>query len=152
MISRFEHFNASIYGIYRDILKIERAAMVKHGLKGSYALYLTAIARHPDGLTATQLCEICDKDKAAVSRVITELEQKGLVARIRHNETSYRARLSLTDKGQAIAREVAELAQVAVNKATVGMSEENRSIMYECLGLIATNLRTICKEGISVDE
>ncbi len=148
MITRFEHFNASIYGIYRDILKIERAAMVKHGLKGSYALYLTAISRHPEGLTATQLCDVCDKDKAAISRVIVELEQKGLVMRAAHNSTYYRARLKLTPKGQEIADEIAHLAQIAVNKATQGMSEEHRRIMYECLGLIATNLRAICKEGI----
>jgi len=149
MISRFEQFNASIYGIYRDILKIERAAMVKHGLKGSYALYLTAIARHKEGITATQLCEVCDKDKAAISRVISELEEKGLVTRICHNDTYYRARLQLTEYGQSIADEVAQLAKVAVNKATVGMTDEQRKIMYDCLGLIATNLRAICREGIS---
>lgn len=148
MITRFEHFNASIYGIYRDILKIERAAMVKHGLKGSYALYLTAISRYPDGVTATQLCEICDKDKAAISRVVSELEQKGLIRRATNSTTYYRARLKLTEEGQTIANEVAHLAQIAVHRATQGMSEENRRIMYECLGLIATNLRTICKEGI----
>ena len=149
MITRFEQFNASIYGIYRDILKIERAAMVKHGLKGSYALYLSAIARHPDGLTSTQLCEICDKDKAAISRVISELEQKGLIKRVTQNSTYYRARLKLTDEGQRVANEVAHLAQLAVNQATQGMDEENRRIMYECLGLIAANLRAICKEGIA---
>ena len=152
MITRFELFNASIYGIYRDILKIERAAMVKHGLKGSYALYLAAIARHPEGVTATQLCDICDKDKAAVSRVIGELEKKGLVTRAVNNATYYRARLMLTDEGQAIADEVAHLAQIAVNKATRGVSDEHRKIMYECLGLIATNLRAICKEGIPQED
>lgn len=148
MISRFEQFNASIYGIYRDILRIQRAAMIKHGLKGSYALYLTCIARHADGLTATQLCELCDKDKAAISRVISELESKELVTRVRTKDTVYRARVILTEKGQAIAGDVAHLAEVAVNEATQGMSEEQRRVMYEALGLIATNLRSICKEGI----
>ena len=148
MITRFEQFNASIYGIYRDILRVQRAAMVKHGLKGSYALYLSCIARHPEGVTATQMCEICDKDKAAISRVITELESKGLVTRVRQKDTVYRARLQLTDQGKAIATEVATLAEVAVNKATQGMSDEQRKAMYESLGLIAANLRAICKEGI----
>lgn len=148
MITRFEQFTASIYGIYRDILKIQRDAMIKHGLKGAYALYLTAMTHHPEGLTATQLCEICDKDKAAISRVISELEQKGLVTRECNNDTFYRARLKLTEEGMHIASEVGHLAQIAVEKATVGMTAENRRIMYECLGLIASNLRVICKEGI----
>lgn len=148
MSTRFEQFSSSIYGIYRDILKIQRDEMIKHGLRGSYALYLTALSHNPDGLTATQLCETCDKDKAAVSRVIAELESKGLVTRISVNDTIYRAKLKLTAAGQAIADGVDHSANIAVELATKGMSEKNRTIMYECLGLIATNLRGICKNGI----
>ena len=148
MTTRFELFSSSIYGIYRDILKIQRDEMTKHHLKGSYALYLTALLHNPEGLTATQLCEVCDKDKAAISRVISELEQKELVTRVSTNDTFYRAKLKLTEQGQTIAEQVDRAAGVAVEMATRGMSEENRKIMYECLGLIAVNLRGICKDGI----
>lgn len=148
MTSRFELFSSSIYGIYRDILKIQRDEMIKHNLRGSYALYLTVLHHNPEGLTATQLCEVCDKDKAAISRVIAELEQKGLVTRVSVSDTFYRAKLKLTDQGRTIAERVDRAAGVAVDMATKGMSEEDRRIMYDCLGLIATNLRGICKEGI----
>ena len=148
MTSRFELFSSSIYGIYRDILKIQRDEMIKHNLKGSYALYLTVLHHNPEGLTATQLCEACDKDKAAISRVISELEHKGLVTRVSNNDTFYRAKLKLTEDGRMIAERVDLAAGVAVDMATKGMSEKNRKIMYECLGLIAGNLRNICKNGI----
>ena len=148
MTSRFELFSSSIYGIYRDILKIQRDEMIKHNLRGSYALYLTVLHHNPEGLTATQLCEVCDKDKAAISRVISELEQKGLVTRVSIGDTFYRAKLKLTDQGRTIAERVDRAAGIAVDTATKGMSEEDRRIMYDCLGLIATNLRGICKEGI----
>ncbi len=148
MSTRFEQFSSSIYGIYRDILKIQRDEMTKHGLRGSYSLYLTALNHNPEGLTATQLCEVCDKDKAAISRVIAELESKGLITRISHNDTFYRAKLKLTDNGRMIADSVDRSANIAVELATKGMSEKNRKIMYECLGLIASNLRGICKNGI----
>ena len=148
MTTRFEHFSAAIYGIYRDILKIQRDEMTKHNLKGSYALYLTALLHHPDGITATQLCEICDKDKAAISRVISELENKELVTRVSASDTFYRAKLKLTEHGTQIAEQVDRAASIAVEMATRGMSEDHRRIMYECLGLIATNLRDICKNGI----
>lgn len=147
-MTRFEQFSAAIYGIYRDILKIQRNEMTKHNLKGSYALYLTVLRHNPEGLTATQLCEICDKDKAAISRVISELEQKGLVTRVSNRDTFYRAKLKLTESGSRIAEQVDRAAGVAVEMATKGMSEENRKTMYECLGLIAVNLRGICKNGI----
>ena len=74
MINRFQEFSVSIAAIYRHIQKIERAEMVQYGLKGSTAQYLTALRLHEEGLTASQLCEVCDKDKAAISRVLTELE------------------------------------------------------------------------------
>ena len=148
MTTRFEHFSAAIYGIYRDILKIQRDEMTKHHLKGSYALYLTALRHNPEGVTATQLCEICDKDKAAISRVISELEEKELVTRVSSNDTFYRAKLKLTEQGALIAAQVDRAAGIAVDMATKGMSPDDRRVMYECLGLIATNLRDICKNGI----
>ena len=148
MVTRFESFNTAIYAIYRDMTKIERTVMEKHNLKGAYALYLMAIARTPDGVTSSQLCEICDKDKAAVSRAISELEQKGLIIRTANNDSYYRARLKLTDQGKVITQEVTDMAQLAVAKVTQGMKEENRQIMYECLGLIAANLQKLCQEGL----
>ena len=154
MINRFQEFSVSIASIYRYIQKIERAEMVKYGLKGSTAQYLTALRLHRDGLTATQLCEICDKDKAAISRVLAELEEKGLVVREGRSNAStscsrmYRARLLLTPEGEAAADHVLERATVAVEHAGQGLTEENRRIFYESMGIIAHNLQTISSEGI----
>ena len=78
MISRYEQFTALISSIDRAIQKIERDEMVKLGYKGAYAQYLAAMKRYPEGLTAAQLCYICDRDKAAVSRSVGELEAHGL--------------------------------------------------------------------------
>ena len=95
MISRYEQFAALISGIERGIQRIERDEMEKLGYKGAYAQYLAALRRYEGGVTAAQLCEICDRDKAAVSRVVAELEQKSLVSR--ESGASYRAALRLTD-------------------------------------------------------
>ena len=81
MISCFEQFLYIISKIHRQIQKIERTEMVKHGYKGAFAQYLATLRRYEEGLTSSELCEICDKDKAAVSRIIAEMEEKGLVER-----------------------------------------------------------------------
>ena len=73
MVDRFEQFAGYISGIFRQIQKIERDELEKQGLKGAFAQYLVVMSHYPEGITATQLCEVCDKDKAAVSRVIAEL-------------------------------------------------------------------------------
>ena len=78
MLQRFEAFTAAISGIYRDIQKIERDEMEKYGLKGAYAQYLLALSHCPEGLSAAELCEVCDKDKAAVSRVLRLTVDQGI--------------------------------------------------------------------------
>lgn len=146
MLSRYEQFSSIISSIYRSIQKIEREEMVQYGFKGAYAQYLAAISRHPAGVTATQLCEICDKDKAAISRVIAEMEEKGLVERSGGPENRYRARIRLTDAGYDAARFVSRRAQEAV--AAAGMEAEALPVFYAALERVASNLHTISREGI----
>ena len=148
MVSRFEQFTSAISAIYRDIQKLERDEMEQYGLKGAYAQYLLMMHHYPEGITAAQLCELCDKDKAAVSRVLSELEAKGLVTRADSKDSAYRARLRLTDEGEAAAAYVRRRATAAVELAGRGLEDPERKVFYAALELIASNLQKICKEGI----
>ena len=94
MTDRFEQFSFIISGIYRKLQKIKRDEMVKRGYKGAFAQYLATLSRYEEGLTSTELCEICDKDKAAVSRIIAEMEEKGLVQREKKAVRSYRSKIT----------------------------------------------------------
>ena len=97
MIDRFERFSVAIAEISRCWHKLATEEMKKYGLKGSHAIYLTTLCRHDDGLTAPQLCELCGKDKADVSRMMTIMEDKGLVIKEGDNRNRYRGVLKLTD-------------------------------------------------------
>ena len=147
MVSRFEQFASSIAAVYHYIQKIERAEMANFGMKGPHAQYLIAMVRYPQGITAAQLGKICDKDKAAVSRAVTELEQEGLIRRL--DARTYRTPLVLTQKGAAAAAMVNKKASRAVEAAGQGLSDENRVIFYEALNLIASNLHRIAAEGLA---
>jgi len=148
MVDRFEQFAGYISGIFRQIQKLEREELEKCGLKGAFAQYLIVMTHYPEGITAAQLCEVCDRDKAAVSRVVAELAEKGMVERAGEKGTLYRAPLILTEAGKKAAAFVAKRATVAVRKATEGLGEENRKIMYDALGLIFSNLERICAMGL----
>jgi DNA-binding MarR family transcriptional regulator len=154
MLTRFEQFSSSISSIYKHIQKIERDEMAKYGLKGSFAQYLLAIGRYEEGITSSHLCEICDKDKAAISRVVSEMEQKGLIYRqpMGDPDNLYRAMLKLTEKGKAAAHHVSECAKVAVEFAGKGLTDESRQAFYVALNLIASNLQDISKKGIPANE
>ncbi len=152
MMSRYEQFSGAISSIYRCIEKIEREEMVKYGYKGAYAQYLAALMRYPAGLTSVQLCEICGKDKAAVSRMVAEMEQKGLVCRQTSNESLYRAVLRLTDEGMKAAQYVQRRGHEAVKLGGMGLTDEERTILYDVMQRIAENLNAVCCQGLPDEE
>ena len=148
IIERFEQFTYSINGIYRYVLKIERDEMEKYGFRSSFALYLAVMSRFPEGITATRLGELCDRDKAGISRTVAEMEENGLITRQNNKNNFYRAKLILTEKGQEIAAHVQKKAISAVIEAGQGISDEDRRVFYECLATIAANLRKISTDGL----
>ena len=148
MIGRYQQFSYIVSVINRQIQKIERDEMEKYGYKGAFAQYLMAMRRNPDGVTSAQLSEMCDMDKAAVSRVITEMIEKGLVVRKSANEKLYRAKLSLTQKGTEIADYIANQGAAAVVAVNNAFSQEELKAFYSNLDYIAERLHTISKDGI----
>lgn len=148
MIRRFEVFSGAIACIYRHIQKIERAEMARYGLKGPHAQCMLALSRYPDGVTAAQLCEICDKDKAAISRTVAELVRAGMVMRCGTGSKRYRVQLRLTEQGSRIAQEVMSLAARAVEKAGTGLREEEREIFYRVIAQLASNIQQLSAGGI----
>lgn len=146
MTSRFEEFTAAISTIYGHIQKIEREEMERYGLRGAYAQYLLAMERFPQGVTAAQLCDVCGKDKAAVSRMTAEMEAKGLL--VREGGSAYRAPLLLTDAGREAARFVRQRAAVAVELAGRGLDDDRRAVFYEALHLISNNIQTLSEAGV----
>ncbi|MBQ9845917.1 MAG: MarR family transcriptional regulator [Oscillospiraceae bacterium] len=148
MLGRYEQFSYIVSVINRQIQKIERDEMVKHGHKGAFAQYLMIMRHHPEGVTASQLCEMCDKDKAAVSRVMSEMVDKKLVERICSKDTAYRAKLALTQEGSRIADFVAQRAMAAVAAVGNELSDEERKQFYSTLDFIAMRLQSISKDGI----
>jgi len=148
MISKYELFSSSVSCLYRDIQKIEHKEMSKFGLKGPHAQCLLALSRYPEGITAAKLCEVCEKDKAAISRSVAELEERGLLKRFERNGIRYRSLLRLTPEGQRMASAVNEKARQAVEQAGEGLNDDHREVFYKVLALIAGNLHAICRDGL----
>ena len=148
MINRFEQFASSIACIYRHVQKLERDEMAKYGLKGPHAMCLVILNRYEEGVTSTDLCKICDKDKAAISRTISQLVNMDLVKRNCINNINYRTKLTLTEKGKEIADKVNGIATAAVEQAGAGLNDDDRKVFYQAMDLIATNLQNLTKDGI----
>lgn len=147
MVDRFELFTNTISAISHYWNKIATVEMKKYNLKGLYALYLVTLYRNPEGITATMMCEINNKDKAEISRALSALEGKGLVIREKVTVNSYRALIKLTDEGMKIAKYLCERASLIVEAASEGVSAADRENFYKVLGVIAKNLESISNEG-----
>lgn len=150
MLDRFERFTLAIFEISHCWHKLAAEAMAKYDLKGPYAIYLIVLRRFPLGITASQLCDICSRDKADVSRAVAQMEEKGIIVR-KEGTGRYRALLRLTPAGKAAADAVAKCAHLAVDRASCGVSDENREIFYQSLESIMVNLQQLCEEGLPED-
>ncbi len=151
MLQRFEQFTTAISSLYRFVQKIMRDEMEKYGLKGSAAQYLLALARYPEGLTAAELCDICDRDKAAVSRILNEMEAKGLVTRLGDGKRQYRIKLALTPAGRDAADYVDKKASAAAALAGRDLTEDQRADFYRYLSSLAANIERLSREGIPTE-
>lgn len=148
MVERFERFSLTISEISRLWHKIAADEMEKYGLKGPHAIYLTTMYRLNEGVTAPRLCELCGKDKADVSRMMTMMEKKGLVRKEGEFRNRYRGVFLLTDAGRNAAEQVCSRASLAVELAGQELSDETREIFYSALESITEHLRRISREGL----
>ena len=148
MLTRFEQFCNAISIIHHAIQKIERVEMSKYGLKGPHAQCLLAISQYPTGITAAKLCDVCEKDKAAISRAVSELEEAGMLIRQDPDGKRYRSRLYLTEQGKVVADSVNQLVHTAVSQASAGYDTQDREIFIHVLNLIAGNLQDLSRNGL----
>ena len=148
MTDRFEKFSFAISELYHYLHKITRDEMEKYGLSGPHAIYFFVLSRYETGLTCRSISEASFRNKADVSRAMTLFEKKGLVKKEGGATNSYRAKITLTDKGKTAAKKLRERAAIVTEAVGNGLTEENRKVLYNSLELIALNMRQICNDKI----
>ncbi len=139
MIQRFMDFVSGITVCYKHIQRIKATEMTEFGLKGAHGICLFFLHHNPDGLTASQLCQLCGEDKAATSRSLAALQEKGY---IQTDEKKYRSNITLTDSGRAIAEQIDLVIEQWVGFGGDNLTEEDRTTFYRSLKVIAESLRT----------
>ena len=147
MDGRFETFTVLIGKISRNIKRLKSCQMAQLDLKGPHVSCLYYLYRSGP-LTAAELCDRCEEDKAAISRSLDFLEQNGyLVCRTEKNK-KYKAPLVLTPKGTQAGQGVCERIERVLSLASQGLTEEERKIMYGALEKISSNLEKMANQTI----
>lgn len=142
MRNRFREFTLLNAQISRQLRRIKSEEMADLGLKIGHVsclYYLYSFGK----LTLAELCELCEEDKANISRSIDYMEKNGYLTYLAESDRRYKRPLLLTDKGNVAAERLMEKIDRALAVAGQGIKEEEREIMYDCLAKISANLQSI---------
>ena len=147
MQERFETFTVLIHRINRNIRKIKNQKMAEYQLRSVhvsclYYLYLT------NGLTAAELCERCEEDKATISRALDYLEKNGYLTCEAKSVKRYKSPLILTDKGIEAGKTITDKIDSVLDEISADLTEEERTAFYRSLSIISERLEAISKRDI----
>lgn len=135
----FENFTISILKLNKLVTKIKLYEMEKFGLKSIHMMCLYYLERNEKGLTAGELGRLTLEDKAAISRAVATLHEKGYAEGDLHK---YNGNIKLTDEGLKLAKYLDERAECAVTAGKSGsLPDEHRHIFYSILAQIGDNLQ-----------
>jgi len=137
---RLETFMAHVTGASRSITKLKARGMSSYNLGSTHTACLRVLFKSRNGMTRTQLAKKCELDKAQISRIINELEEKGYVSESAET-TSYKRKITLTDEGTKITAEINQLV-LDINDVVSGeIASEDIETFYRVFGTICANLK-----------
>ncbi len=139
MKERFETFTVLIAKISRNIRKIKNQEMAEYGLRSAHVscLYYLYSAK---SLTATELSERCEEDKATISRALDFLEEEGYIVCESQTAKRYRSPISLTDKGNEVGKKIFDKVNHVLEKISEVLPEAERIEFYKSLSIISDSL------------
>ncbi len=142
MKERFETFTILVTKIARSIRKIKTGEMAEFDLKSPHVSCLYYLYKGGP-LTAKELCDICEEDKAAVSRSVEFLEFNGYLVYTSAAKKRYKSPFELTEKGREVGRIITQKIDKILDEASQGLSEADRIVFYKSFMLISNNLQKI---------
>ncbi len=142
MKDRFETFTVTIAKINRNIRKIKNHEMAEYNLRSTHVSCLYYLYKS-DNMTATELCDKCEEDKAAISRTLDYLEKNGYLICDSKTTKRYKSPLILTEKGKEVGKEIAQKIDRVLDKISDGLTEKERIEFYRSLAIISDSLEAV---------
>ena len=104
-----------------------------------YYLYLES------SVTATELVEKCEEDKATISRAVDCLERNGFIIPRPKNKKRYKTPLQLTEKGKEAGKKISTKIDLAIDRLHAQLPREDLDHLYRTLSAISDILDAIGK-------
>lgn len=131
------NFTVSITKLNKLVQKIKSYEISKFGLQPIHVSCGYYLRKNPQGLTAKELCELALEDKAAISRALKTLQEKGLVKYLPKGRNEV---VQLTEEGEKLGNAISERINLAVEASCADITDEERKFFYHSLLEISNNL------------
>ena len=146
MKERFQTFTVLISKISRNIKKIKNQEMAEYGLRSVHVTCLYYLYSM-ESLTATEICELCEEDKATISRGLEFLEANGFIVCESKLSKRYKSALVLTEKGMEVGKKITEKINFVLDEICIDLTDTQREDFYRSLAIISDSLE-LCTKGI----
>ena len=133
----FELFTMTILKMSKLVQKIKSLEIHKFDLKAVHVMCLYLLRVHPEGFSISELCRQTLDDKAAMSRAVAQLRERGFVT---SKPSGHSFTVQLTEEGERFADYIASRVGCAVAAGSVEMTDEERSRFFSVLEEICSKL------------
>lgn len=136
-------------GLVAQANKALRRAQEKYtklfGLRSVHVTCMLHLLGAPGGLSATELSELCDVDRAQISRVTAELLAQGLICETSPGGTKrrYRGALSLTERGEEQAKAMRAIVSEKLGNISDALNPEDVDTFYRVFREIVERIRDV---------
>ena len=133
MDERFLNFTMSVTRAYKAIKQIKKHKSNSLGIKGVHIMCMYFLAANPDGLTVTELSELCCEDKAAISRTTENLVQLGYVTdrTTEPPKRKWRHKLYLTETGIELEHTIDRMISELINNLDYSFTAKEMETFYK---------------------
>ena len=135
--TRFARFEGYIGSAAKSIARLKAARMAHFQLSAAHTSCLLRLLAAPDGLTQTGLRETLGMDRAQISRVLRQLEDRRYVA---SDGTGYNRVYRLTPSGLCVSREVDSIVSEVLSFVSGAIPQEEIEAFYRTFSVITANL------------
>lgn len=117
-----------------------------YGITAAEQPFFMAV-EHSDGMTQEELTAIVSVDKAATTRAVRSLEEKGYLTRRQDTKDRRKNLIYPTKKTHELFPEVQETLLALNDQITEGLSEAERNVICRAMLLMMQNFEKMSEEG-----
>ena len=140
-VTDFMTWVVAAYKKLQQIKKRQTAIYATYDIKSQHVMVLYFLGHHIDGLTVTELANLCCEDKSATSRAVEYLVERGYVV---HEEEKvkrrWRSKVKITSAGMRICRIIDHVSIEASNAVKEGISDDDLQVFYRVFHQMVNNM------------